>query len=182
MFGVFSKIVRIPKKTVFFLVSLLALMGPAASLAAYKLDVGDSLKVQVFGEPDLTLEIVLDETGAFDFPFVGKITAVGRTVDQLENVIDAGLRGDYLIDPEVNVSVNKYRNFFIKGEVKNPGGYPYQPGLTVIQAVTLAGGFTERASKDKLIVQRKGQSQPYRVRANSSLGPGDILTVEQSLF
>lgn len=150
--------------------------------AAYQLDVGDAVKIQVFGEPDLTLEISLDETGTFDYPFVGRIYAIGRTVDQLESIIDSGLRGDYLVDPEVNVSVNRYRNFFIKGEVKRPGGYPYQPGLTVVQAVTLAGGFTERASKDKLLVQRKGQTDIYRVRANSALGPGDILTVEQSLF
>lgn len=163
-------------------VSIWGLLSFGYAYAAYELDVGDSIKIQVFGEPDLTLEMVLDETGAFDYPFVGRVSAVGRTVDELEKIIDSGLRGDYLIDPEVNVSVNKYRNFFIKGEVKRPGGYPYQPGLTVIQAVTLAGGFTERASKDKLLVQRKGKTQTYRVRANSSLGPGDILTVDQSLF
>lgn len=150
--------------------------------AAYQLDVGDSIKIQVFGESDLTLEIVLDETGTFDYPFVGRVYAIGRTVDELETTIDSGLRGDYLVNPEVNVSVNRYRNFFIKGEVRRPGGYPYQPGLTVIQAVTLAGGYTERASKDKLLVQRKGQATIYRVKANMAIGPGDILTVEQSLF
>lgn len=153
-----------------------------AGASAYKLDTGDSIKIQVFGEPDLSFEIVLDETGTFDFPFVGSVYAVGRTVDQLEQLLDKGLRGDYLVDPEVNVSVNRYRNFFIKGEVRRPGGYPYQPGLTVIQAVTLAGGYTERASKDKLLVQRKGQTNIYRVRANAAIGPGDILTVQQSLF
>lgn len=150
--------------------------------AAYKLDIGDAFTVKVFGEPELTVDVVLDETGAFDYPFVGRVAAIGRTVDELEKVIDRGLRGDYIIDPEVNVAVNKYRNFFIKGEVKRPGGYPYQPGLTVIQAVTLAGGFTERASKDKLLVQRSGRTEIFRVKANSGLGPGDILTVEQSLF
>ena len=162
--------------------ALLAWVVVEHAYAAYQLDVGDSIKIQVFGEPDLALEIVLDETGTFDYPFVGSVYAIGRTVDQLEKVLDGGLRCDYLIDPDVNVSVNRYRNFFIKGEVRRPGGYPYQPGLTVIQAVTLAGGFSERASKDKLLVQRKGQTSIYRVKANTELGPGDILTVEQSLF
>lgn len=161
---------------------LLGVLPFLANATPYRLDVGDQLKIQVFGEPDLSVELTLDGTGSFDYPFIGRVTALGKTVDELEVVIDSGLRGDYLINPEVNVSINRYRNFFIKGEVKRPGGYEFQPGLTFIQAVTLAGGFTERASKDKLLIQPKGKNKIYRARASTTVGAGDILTVEQSLF
>jgi len=94
------------------------------------------------------------------------------------------LKGDYLVDPSVNVSVVEYRPFYINGEVKTPGGYPYQPGLTLRKAVALAGGFKERASKTKisLLSERALDGKQRQVGIDEVLNPGDIITVEQSFF
>lgn len=149
---------------------------------AYLLGPGDTIKIVVFGEPDLSMEVIVDETGSFEYPFIGAVQVRNRTLTSIERTIDGGLRDGYLVDPNVSVSMLRYRPFYINGEVKKPGGYAYQPGLTVIQAISVAGGYTERASKDRLLIQRDGKSETYRTRHNSLVGPGDIITVEQGLF
>jgi len=108
----------------------------------------------------------------------------GMTVGGLEDYITKGLKGRYLLDPQVTVTIDEYRNFFVNGEVDKPGGYPYVPGLTVRKAVSLAGGFKERAVRDKVTIIRDEDSSqtPKKVDLSSPVMPGDIITVEQSFF
>lgn len=155
-----------------------------ANLEQYKLGSGDVIKISVFGEPDLSLTTKLPHFGLINYPFLGDITAVGLTGSQLEAKIYNGLKGDYLIDPSVSVTIVEYRPFFIDGEVKKAGGYPYQPSLTVDKAAALAGGYTERASKTKIIIRREINGQPTNLNAdpNDIVLPGDIVTVQQSFF
>ena len=82
------------------------------------------------------------------------------------------------------MTINEYRNFFINGSVEKPGGYPYIPGLTVRKAVSLAGGFKERASREKIfVISDDDRSQRARkVDLNAAVSPGDIITVEESFF
>ena len=92
-----------------------------------------------------------------------------------------------MIEPRVNVSVKEYRPFFITGEVEDPGGYPYQPGLTLRKAITLAGGFTERASKNKIYVTKKGLIDSLTeirqlIKLQDPVHPDDVITIEQSFF
>lgn len=150
----------------------------------YRLGVGDQLLIEVFGEDDLTLSVLINESGEINYPFVGDIQVVGKTSDQIADLIDRGLRGDYLINPEVRVTVAAYRAIFVTGEVKRPGSYAYQPGLTVFKAVTLTGGFSERAARNKLYLVREGQSQDRRIRVNPDdvVNPGDTVIVAESFF
>jgi len=150
----------------------------------YKLGTGDKINILVYGEADLTVETTLSESGVINYPFLGEIKANNLTTGQLESLITRGLKGDYLINPVVRVSINEYRPFFIDGEVKVPGGYPYQPGLTISKAAALAQGFTERASKEKIYVIRgHGKAQnKFKADLNTELLPGDIITVEQGFF
>lgn len=156
-----------------------------AELSSYKLGVGDVITVQVVGEDELKREKVrLSDAGTLSFPYLGEIRVRGLTVGELEDFITKGLKVRYLLNPQVNVTINEYRNFFVNGLVDKPGGYPFTPGLTVRKAISIAGGFKERASKEKINVIReedtKGLSQ--RVSLDAPVRPGDIITVEESFF
>jgi len=150
---------------------------------SYRLSTGDHIKITVYGEDDLTLEATLDDDGIINYPFLGEVAIEGMTINTLERYIHKHLKGDYLISPNVHVNIEQYRPFYINGQVKNPGGYPYQPGLTIQRAISLAGGFTERASKkNTFIVHEKQSEKRIRATPHMKVNPGDIITVEESFF
>ena len=155
------------------------------SLSRYKLGSGDVISIVVFGEDDLKREkIRLTDAGTISYPVLGELKVLGLTVGELEKIITDGLRGRYLVNPRVSVSVDLYREFFISGQVQRGGGYPYQPGLTVRKAVSIAGGFKERASKEKIFVVREGDksAKSVKIGLDAPVNPGDIITVEESFF
>lgn len=156
----------------------------ASSGNDYRLGSGDKILIIVYGEDDLTIETRLSDSGTVNYPFLGELEVTGLTVAQLEARIVKGLKGDYLVSPNVHVSILEYRPFFIHGEVEKPGGYPFQPGLTISRAAALAEGFTERASQSKIFVVRGDDPDQTPVKAdlNTLLRPGDVVTVEQSFF
>lgn len=155
----------------------------ANGLSDYKLGAGDVIRIFVYEEPELSFEVKLSDAGTLSYPFLGELIVSGKTVSELELIIDSGLRGDYLVEPSVNVSVVEYRQFFVNGEVERPGGFAFQPGLTLRKAVALAGGFTERASRNKIYVIRDIQSEDRTlIKLDEDVFPGDIITVEQSFF
>ncbi|GAA0691872.1 exopolysaccharide export protein VpsN [Marinobacterium maritimum] len=164
-------------------------LGMSAAQAAgdsqYKLGSGDVISINVFGEEDLSFEqLRMTDAGTFSYPFLGEVRALGKTVAEIEAIIIRGLKGDYLIDPKVSVSILEYRDFFVNGEVKNPGGYPFKPGLTLRKAVALAGGFTERASSSKMSIIREtgADKRTFGASLDTPVMPGDIITIEQSFF
>jgi protein involved in polysaccharide export with SLBB domain len=155
-----------------------------SSFSNYRLGVGDKLKIQVYGEQDLELESQLTDAGTITYPLLGEIKALGLTIGELSALITEGLEGRYLVDPKVTINIIEYRDFYINGEVQKPGAYPYVPGLTVHKAVSIAGGFTERASRTSItVVDDKDPSQdPQDVELNTPVNPGDIINVEESFF
>jgi len=156
-----------------------------STLSNYRLGAGDVVTVQVLGEDDLKRErIRLSDAATISYPILGEIRLLGKTVGELETLIRDGLAGRYLLNPQVTVTINEYRNIYVNGQVEKPGGYPYIPGLNVLKAVSLAGGFKERASKRNIFVIREDDKtqKPQRVEMNTPIHPGDILTVEESFF
>lgn len=153
-------------------------------LSEYRLGSGDQIRIQVYGEDDLTLESLLSDAGTVSYPFLGEIKVLGMTLGSLEELITQGLKPDYLVNPIVSVSVVEYRHFYITGEVEKPGGFPFQPGLTVNKAISLAGGMTDRASENKMFVIRDNDDSqtPQKILLNTPVMPGDIITIEQSFF
>ena len=154
-------------------------------VSSYKLGAGDVITIRVFGEDDFTKEkIKLNDAGAVSFPAIGEIKVLGLTIGDLERLVTNGLRGRILVNPRVSVQIEEYRPFYVNGMVDKPGGYPYQPGLTVRKATSLAGGFKERASLSKIYIIREGDpaQRPQKAELNTPVGPGDILTVEESFF
>lgn len=153
--------------------------------AQYRLSSGDVIRINVFGEEGLSFEeLRLTDAGTFSYPFIGEVRAQGKTTRQIEQMIIDKLKGDYLVDPRVSVSVLTYREFFISGEVKTPGGYPFQPGLTLRRAVALAGGLTERASIKRISIIRDHDltRKPQAANLDTPVMPGDTITIDQGFF
>ncbi|HBC57290.1 MAG TPA: capsular biosynthesis protein [Gammaproteobacteria bacterium] len=159
-------------------------LDASSNLSDYKLGAGDLIEILVYGEEDLTLETRVSAEGVISYPFLGELRLSGLSVKSVETLIEAGLKGRYLINPRVTVSVLEYRQFYVNGEVEEPGGFPFVPGLTVQKAVSLAGGFTDRASRRKIYIIHEGQDemQPRQVELSSPVNPGDIITVHESFF
>jgi len=160
--------------------------GPlSAQVDSYTLNAGDSVRIHVYGEEDLSFDqLLIGQNGRISYPFLGELTVAGKTASQLQAELIAGLKPDYLVDPRVSVSVVKYRPFFVNGEVRNPGGVDFQPGLTLRKAISLAGGFTERANKKQaqVISDSDPQRKEQTVGLDYSVQPGDIITVQDTFF
>jgi polysaccharide biosynthesis/export protein VpsN len=158
--------------------------APIGDISGYKLGPGDALRVTVFRHEDLSGEFSLDGEGYFALPLVGEILAGGRTARQVESEVEVALKsGGYLVDPQVSIEVLNYRPFYIIGEVNNPGSFEYVSGMTVINAVALAGGYTYRADQDDIIISRGGSNGP-RIEAlpDTEVLPGDIIEVTERFF
>ncbi|MCH8080171.1 MAG: polysaccharide export protein [Proteobacteria bacterium] len=164
--------------------SLVFAENDVADLKQYLLGTGDMVRIQVYDEKDLYLETRVSDTGTISYPFLGELAVKGISLAKLEALITSRLKGDYLINPKVSIDMIEYRQFYVNGEIENAGGFPYQPGLTVRKAISLAGGFKERASKDKIYIIHDDSttSESTKVTLDEAVRPGDIITVEQSFF
>lgn len=158
----------------------------AASLAtsSYRLGSGDRIRLSVFRDDTLSGEFALDGAGNFAMPLIGEVQASGLTTRELEARIREKLVAeDLLRDPQVSIEVLNYRPFYILGEVRGPGSYAYVNGMTVLNAVALAGGFSYRAKQDDFLLQRGGSNvQGAEVTGDTPLLPGDIVTVQERFF
>lgn len=153
--------------------------------AGYRVDTGDRVSVTVYQEPDLSVTGVrVKANGTISYPLVGDLHVSGLTSQQVHDLVKRKLLGGYLKKPHVTVSIDSYRLYFIKGEVKRPGGYSFVDGLTVAKAVALAGGFTARASQSSVsLVRESNPDDPLdSVATNTPIHPGDIITVGESFF
>jgi polysaccharide export outer membrane protein len=150
----------------------------------YVINPGDVLHLEVFGEPELNLDVTVDAAGFLEYPFAGKVKAASHTVNEVQKEILARLKDGYFVNPQLLVTVRKYKPVFVQGEVNNAGAFDFQPGLTVRKAIALAGGFTERASRKKIFrVKQKGSGQDrQRVSLDAAVFPGDVIEVKQSFF
>ena len=154
-----------------------------STTSTYKVDANDQIKVSVFRHDDLSGQFQLDGAGNFSMPLIGEIQARGMTTGELENAIETRLEDGYLVDPQVTVEVLTYRPFYILGEVRTPGSYPYVNGMTVLTAVALAGGFTYRADQDDIILKRGGaNSAPMQANGDTPMLPGDVVEVTERFF
>lgn len=150
----------------------------------YIVAIGDTLSVEVFGHEDLSGECQVDGNGRCSLPLINFVGAVGLTVSELERAVVDRLRPDYLKNPQVRVKVIEYRPIFILGEVRRPGSYPYSVGMTVVNAVALAGGYTYRAARRKIAVTRADDEvgNGELKGENIVLQPGDVIEVPERFF
>lgn len=158
----------------------------ADEIDTYRLATDDQISITVFNEPDLNIDKVrVSANGTISMPLLGQVTVSDLTIHELEAKLTNMFLQGYLKKPDVTVNITEYRPFYINGEVKNPGSYPYRQGLTVEKAVTIAGGFTDRASKSSISLVNEGRKEARTVRnvsINEKVKPGDIITVKESFF
>jgi protein involved in polysaccharide export with SLBB domain len=150
----------------------------------YQLGAGDRVRVTVFAEPSLTGEFQVSSGGMISMPLVGDLPASGLTVAAFQRSVETALRNGYLLDPRVSAEVLTYRPFYILGEVGNPGTYPYSAGLTVLNAVATAGGFTYRANTGRVYIRRASASteEVYQLSSRTRVAPGDTIRIGERLF
>lgn len=159
--------------------------APPNSPGTYRLSPGDKMKVTVFNEADLTGEFQINERGNVAFPLVGEVQAENSTPDEFQQRLTTRLRGKYVKNPRVSVEVTSYRPVNVLGEVRNAGQYQYRPGLTIQDAVALAGGFTYRANTRTVYVRRADASGEISVSTDGEkvpILPGDNIRVPERYF
>ena len=160
----------------------------------YLISPTDLLEIKVYEHPDLTQKAEVSSAGTIPFPLIERIKAMGLSATQIEAELERRLK-DFIVNPQVTVLVTKHQNIYVYGEVRNPGVYELTPGLSVLEAITMAGGFTEIAYQDKTkIIRSKGDDKKtikvkisdITKRGNKSkdipLKIGDIIIVPESFF
>lgn len=156
---------------------------PAAA-GVYRLGLGDKLRVNIYGEPQLSGEFQVSGTGVVSMPLIGEVKAVGLTAHQLEEALTRRYAAGYLNSPRIAVEVFTFRPFSILGEVSHPGQYPSNEGLTLAGAVALGGGYTYRANKKRVFIRRAGEASEHEVDVGSDpvIAPGDVIRIGERYF
>lgn len=158
---------------------------PNTPTGPYRLGIGDEVRIITFGETQLTGKFRVNDSGDIAVPLLGLVQARGLTTAQLENRIATLLRKRNLFkNPSVSVEVTSYRPVFVLGEVEKPGRYPFEPGMTVLTVVAIAGGFTYRAVKSHVRILRTNGGSTIEGTAprGTYLQPGDVVTVLERTF
>jgi polysaccharide export outer membrane protein len=155
----------------------------ASAQAGYRLGTGDKLKVVVFGEEDASGEYEIDSTGAISVRLLGRVQVQGLTVSEVEQTLVEQYRSrGFFKNPRISIELVNLRPFYILGEVEKRGSYPYVNGLTVAQAVAIAGGYTYRASTSHITIRRAGGSKDEPATEDTKVFPGDIVRVPERFF
>lgn len=164
-------------------------------VASDELGPGDVIVVRVFREQDLSGKFRVPDEGVADFPLIGAVGMKGKTPQELEEEITVRLREGFLVEPQVTVFVEERNSqrVYVLGQVEKPGTFPFTPNMTVIEAITLAGGFAQVASRNSVKLSRtvEGREIVMKVSAgdissgskpNVFLRPGDIIFVPEAIF
>jgi protein involved in polysaccharide export with SLBB domain len=154
--------------------------GNPAELTNYRLGSGDQLTIKVVGAEDISGDYPVSDNGTIGIPLIGEVKAAGETRAQLEKSIADKLAQGYIRNPKVSVSIQKYRPFYIYGEVAKPGEYPYASGMRVLNAIATAGGYTYRANQGYVVVNRHGQGG--KGLGSTPIEPDDVIEVPERLF
>jgi polysaccharide export outer membrane protein len=157
---------------------------PGTSDLPYELDYGDRIKINVFNQPELSGEYTLDGDGRFSMPLIGTVEAAGLTPAELEQLLVERYKPDYLVNPRIFIQVLNYRPYYLIGEVRGTGAFPYRAGMTYMQAIAIAGGFTYRAKQDHVWVIRADDPEQNEIKLSveERVEPGDIIRVAERLF
>ena len=153
-------------------------------LPEYRLGSCDKGRVITYGEESLTGEFFVGGSGNISLPLIGEVKAQGLTIPEIQTSIQTALKEGYLRDPRVSVEVLNYRPFYILGEVESPGEYPYTNGLSVLNAVATAGGFTYRANNRRVFIKRSDtdDEREFPLTPMTPVAPGDTIRIAERFF
>lgn len=149
----------------------------------YHLGVGDKLKVSVFGEDNLSGQFEVNAVGQISMPLIGEMPAKGLAIHEFRESIARRLSDGYLKNPKVNVEMTNYRPIFVQGEVKNAGQFEFKNGLSLRDAIAMAGGYTYRAQQTYLYIGREGEPElAVRTPGDIPVLPGDNIRIPERFF
>ena len=154
-------------------------------MAEYRVAPGDRIRITVLSDPELSAEYEIDSAGLISARMVGRQQVVGMTTTEIEELLRSRYRADGLLrSPRLSVDLINRRPFYLLGEVGRSGSFPYVSGINVAQAIAIAGGFTRRASRTRITIQRFNQTRGMEesVTEDSPVGPGDIIRVPERWF
>jgi polysaccharide biosynthesis/export protein VpsN len=151
-------------------------------LHGYQFGPGDTIKISVYQEADLSVTAQISQQGFIDMPLLGSVKMTGLTQQGAKEQLEKMLRDGYLVSPSVSITVDSYRPFFIYGEVRNPGSYAYQPDITLEQAIALSGGLLDRASREQWHIQRGADKATFVAEPDTIILPGDVIKIDKSFF
>jgi polysaccharide export outer membrane protein len=156
----------------------------ASGIEEYKLAPGDKVGVSVFKETSLSGEFIVAADGTLSLPLIGEVAVVDKLPNEVAEDVQRRLSDGYLLNPRVNVQVVQYRPYFVLGEVSSPGQYPYSAGLTVLNAVAAAKGYTPRAARKYVYIRPAGTAAEvaYRLTPNLRVRPGDTIRIDERFF
>ena len=183
-FSVITSAFRLVREWLLLVLLLPGLMvhAWADQAANYRLGPGDQIKISVLHEDNLSMDVRLSDQGTISYPMLGTINVGGKTTREVEQMIGSALRGTYLVDPRVSVNIMEFRKFFVGGAVHSPGGFPFAPGMTIHEAIAMAGGLTEKGSDPQVLVIH--ENDPYRtpkpVHLQEEVRPGDHIEVKEA--
>ncbi|MBU6299175.1 MAG: polysaccharide export protein [Alphaproteobacteria bacterium] len=142
------------------------------------------MRINIYGQTDFNGDYVVDGAGNMQLPLIGQVKAAGLTVSEFQKLVTSKLSDGFYVNPSVSVEVENYRPFYIIGEVNKPGEYPYVNGMSILNAIALAGGYTERADESEAYIRRNGQNKEteYPADETTKVEPGDIIRVPQRYF
>lgn len=165
--------------------SVEAPMKIKSPLEGYKLEPGNRVRLTVFNETNLSGEFALDPAGNIAVPLIGTIPASGLTANELARRVEDTLRrANYMQEPRAAVEVLVFRPFYVLGEVRTPGEFPYSSGMTVLSAIARAGGYDYRAREGEAVLLRivEGEEMEYHAVERTPILPGDIIKVLERRF
>lgn len=165
-------------------IGLLPSIGLAKEAFSYRLGSGDKIEIKVFNQEELTGEYTVDGQGKISMPLIGTIKLENMTLQELEGHLKNKLSPDYLLNPRITIQILNYRPYYIMGEVNAPASYPYVNGITYLNAVAIAGGFTYRAKESYVFVVHANNPKKEEIQINIEeyVRPGDIIRVDERLF
>jgi polysaccharide export outer membrane protein len=147
----------------------------------YTLDTGDVIRVSVYGDKDISTTYKVDDGGAVSFPLVGSVHVRGKTTEMAAKIIAAALSNGYMRNPNVSAEIDSYRPFFIQGQIKTAGQFPYVYGMSIRAAISTAGGYSDIADTGHAIVYRRQGNQMVKgtVDLDFPVQPGDTIVIPE---
>ena len=175
-----------------------AMRQASATRVDYKISAADLVSINVYNNPEMSRKVRVNASGFIFLPLVGAVKVGGKSLSAAQSLIEEKLSA-YVIRPQATLFIEDYgnKNIFVMGEVQKPGSYPIptESRITVMEAISTAGGFTPVAAQDRARVLRyvDGKSLSYTVDVRNitregqkekdmALEPNDVVYVPQSMF